>query len=110
MFDDIPKILNLNNEIKIKQVGFDKWNEEINKLRVNRQDMNKIVLNYLIIEGYRDAVEKFIKETGVEGKLNKEIIIYYFQINYYFIFSRVRQRLVREKNENKKFNNFRKNR
>jgi hypothetical protein len=74
MFDDIPKIINLNNEIKIKQIGYDKWNEEINKLRVNRQDMNKIVLNYLIIEGYRDAVEKFIKETGVEGKLNNEII------------------------------------
>jgi len=68
MFDEIPKILNLNNEMKNKHVSFDKWNEEINKLRVNRQDMNKIVLNYLIIEGYKSAVEKFIKETGVEGK------------------------------------------
>lgn len=68
MLDDIPKNISLNNEIKAKSVSYDKWNEEINKLRVNRQDMNKLVLNYLIIEGYKDAVEKFIKETGVEGK------------------------------------------
>jgi hypothetical protein len=69
MNDDIPKNINLNNEIKAKSIGNDKWNEEMNKLRVNRQEMNKLVLNYLIIEGYKDAVEKFIKETGVHGIL-----------------------------------------
>jgi hypothetical protein len=67
MFEEIPKNINLNNEIKAKVISYDKWNEEINKLRVNRQDMNKLVLNYLIVEGYKDAVEKFIKETGISG-------------------------------------------
>lgn len=68
MFDEIPKNINLNTEIKTKVIGYDKWNEEMKKLRLDRQDMNKLVLNYLIIEGYKDAVEKFIKETGVKGK------------------------------------------
>ena len=68
MFEEIPKNINVNNELKTKVIGFEKWNEEMNKLRVNRQDMNKIVLNYLIIEGYKDAVEKFTKETGIKGK------------------------------------------
>ncbi len=67
MNDDIPKNLNLNNEIKNKSISFEKWNEEMNKIKVNRQDMNKLVLNYLIVEGYKDAVEKFIKETGIVG-------------------------------------------
>lgn len=67
MNDDIPKNLNINNEIKSKSISLEKWNEEINKIKVNRQDMNKLVLNYLIIEGYKDAVEKFIKETGIVG-------------------------------------------
>jgi len=67
MFDEIPENINLNNEIKAKLIGYDKWNEEMKKLRIDRQDMNKLVLNYLIIEGFKDAVEKFIKETGVKG-------------------------------------------
>ncbi len=40
----------------------------MNKLRVSREEMNKLVLNYLIIEGNKDAVEKFIKETGLKSK------------------------------------------
>jgi hypothetical protein len=67
MIDEMSKTINLNNEIKNKTISFDKWNEEMNKLRISRQDMNKLVLNYLIIEGHKDAVEKFIKETGIKG-------------------------------------------
>jgi hypothetical protein len=66
MNDEIPKNININSEIKSKSISMEKWNEEMNKIKVNRQDMNKLVLNYLIIEGYKDAVEKFIKETGIE--------------------------------------------
>ena len=68
MLDEIPKNINLNIEIKAKSISTEKWFEELNKLRVSRQDMNKLVLNYLIIEGYKDASEKFIKETGIKGK------------------------------------------
>lgn len=67
MIDDIALSINLNHEIKSKTIGFNRWNEELSKLRVSRQDMNKLVLNYLIIEGYKDAVEKFVKETGIQG-------------------------------------------
>jgi hypothetical protein len=67
MLDEIPNNINLNNEMKSKVVGYEKWNEEMKKLRIDRQEMNKLVLNYLVIEGYKDAVEKFIIETGVSG-------------------------------------------
>jgi len=65
--DETPKNINLNAELKAKSISFPKWNEEMNKLRVSRQEMNKLVLNYLIIEGNKDAVEKFIKETGLKS-------------------------------------------
>ena len=67
MIDDSPQNINLNSELKTKAIPIERWNEELSKLRINRREMNKIVLNYLIIEGYRDAVEKFIIETGIEG-------------------------------------------
>jgi len=74
MNDEIPKNININNELKAKSISLEKWNEEMNKIKVNRQDMNKLVLNYLIIEGYKEAVEKFIKETGIIG--NQNMLIY----------------------------------
>lgn len=83
MNDDIPKNLNINNEIKAKSISLEKWNEEMNKIKVNREDMNKLVLNYLIIEGYKDPVEKFIKETGIVGNIFNSFqfsnfILFYF--------------------------------
>ena len=77
MLEEIPKNINLNIEIKAKSISTEKWVEELNKLRVSRQDMNKLVLNYLIIEGYKDASEKFIKETGIKGHLLNIIIAEY---------------------------------
>ena len=74
MNEDIPSNMNLNNEIKNKMISLDKWNEELSKLRVNRQYMNKIVLNYLVVEGYKDAVEKFIKETGISAEYDAELL------------------------------------
>jgi hypothetical protein len=65
---NVQKNVKIYNELKAKVIGTDKWNEEMNKLRISRQDMNKLVLNYLIIEGYKDAVEKFLKETGLQCK------------------------------------------
>ena len=45
MLEEIPKNINLNIEIKAKSISTEKWVEELNKLRVSRQDMNKLVLN-----------------------------------------------------------------
>lgn len=68
MINDSLQNININSDLKSKIINTEKWNEELSLLRINRRDMNKIVLNYLIIEGYKDAVEKFILETGIEGK------------------------------------------
>lgn len=29
-------------------------------------DLNKVVMNYLVIEGYKDAAEAFAQESGTE--------------------------------------------
>ena len=41
--------------------------KEVLRYKENFQCYIMLVLNYLIIEGYKDAVEKFIKETGIKG-------------------------------------------
>ena len=56
MDDDFPKGLKISNEIKNKKIPNEKWNEELSKIKINREDMNKLVLNYLIIEGDFGAI------------------------------------------------------
>jgi hypothetical protein len=74
MFEEIPKNINLNIELKSKSITSEKWSEELNKLRVSRQIMNKLVLNYLIIEGYKNAAEKFMRETGISIIYDKDLL------------------------------------
>lgn len=38
------------------------------------RDLNKLIMNYLIIEGYKDAAEKFSHESGAKPPVNLESI------------------------------------
>lgn len=35
-------------------------------MKVRKEDMNKLVMNFLVTEGYVDAAEKFKLESGTE--------------------------------------------
>jgi 2-phosphoglycerate kinase len=35
-------------------------------VKIRKEDMNKLVMNYLVTEGYVDAAEKFQLEAGVK--------------------------------------------
>lgn len=35
-----------------------------------QRDLNKLVMNYLVIEGYKEAAERFQQESGADRKLN----------------------------------------
>ncbi|KAL9251537.1 GID8-like protein [Drosera capensis] len=43
-----------------------KWEKKISDIKITKEDMNKLVMNFLLIEGYVDAAEKFYMETGTE--------------------------------------------
>jgi len=42
------------------------WMKTIQNTKVERNELNKIVMNYLVLEGYKEAAEKFRLETGIE--------------------------------------------
>ena len=41
------------------------WLEKINDVRIPRAAMNKLIMNYLVTEGFKDAAEKFQEEAGM---------------------------------------------
>lgn len=38
------------------------------------RDLNRLVMNYLVIEGYKDAAEQFSLESGLEPTIDLESI------------------------------------
>ena len=43
----------------------EEWLEKVGDVRIPRAAMNKLVMNYLVTEGFKDAAERFQDEAGV---------------------------------------------
>lgn len=41
------------------------WDAKLNEVTVNRGDLNRLVMDYLVVEGYREAAESFARESGM---------------------------------------------
>lgn len=46
------------------------WNEALSAAAVDKDTMDRMVLEYLIVEGYTDVAEKFMEESGVTMDLD----------------------------------------
>lgn len=53
-----------------KVITRDEWEKKLNDVKIRKEDMNKLVMNFLVTEGYVDAAEKFRKESGTEPEID----------------------------------------
>jgi len=44
----------------------DRWMEKIDNVQIPRSEVNKLIMNYLVTEGFKDAAEKFQVESGTD--------------------------------------------
>ena len=52
----------------------EEWMEKINDVRIPRAAMNKLIMNYLVTEGFKDAAEKFQEEAGMNPGQNLSLL------------------------------------
>ncbi|KAG9285822.1 hypothetical protein G9A89_013247 [Geosiphon pyriformis] len=52
----------------------DEWEKKLAEVKISKTDLNKLVMNYLVIEGYKDAAEKFSQECGLQPNIDLESI------------------------------------
>ncbi|CAG0880443.1 unnamed protein product [Darwinula stevensoni] len=57
----------MNGVEKGMEFSREAWEKELSKFYVCRSDMNKLIMNYLITEGFREAAEKFQVEGGIKA-------------------------------------------
>ncbi|KAI8364054.1 CTLH/CRA C-terminal to lish motif domain-containing protein [Blakeslea trispora] len=67
--------MSTNNNTNIKRnIPKDEWEERLSKVKVNKQDLNQLVMNYLVVEGYKDAAEQFSSESGLAPTVDLQSI------------------------------------
>ncbi|KAI9481469.1 MAG: CTLH/CRA C-terminal to lish motif domain-containing protein [Benjaminiella poitrasii] len=57
-----------------KNIPKDEWEQRLAKVKVNKQDLNQLVMNYLVVEGYKDAAEQFSLESGLAPTVDLQSI------------------------------------
>eukprot|EP00245_Coleochaete_scutata_P006533 TRINITY_DN20_c0_g1_i4.p1 TRINITY_DN20_c0_g1~~TRINITY_DN20_c0_g1_i4.p1 ORF type:complete len:240 (+),score=63.83 TRINITY_DN20_c0_g1_i4:209-928(+) len=53
-----------------KLITREEWEKKLSEVKVRKEDMNKLVMNFLVTEGYVDAAEKFLHESGTEPDID----------------------------------------
>ena len=56
----------------------EEWDKKLNDVKIRKEDMNKLVMNFLVTEGYVEAAEKFQMESGTERILLFSLLIFVF--------------------------------
>ncbi|KAG1342669.1 protein GID8 [Cocos nucifera] len=53
-----------------KVITRDEWERKLKGVKIRKEDMNKLVMNFLVTEGYVEAAEKFRIESGTEPDID----------------------------------------
>ncbi|KAK1309094.1 hypothetical protein QJS10_CPA09g01441 [Acorus calamus] len=67
----VPSIRSKKKKMASKKViTREEWEKKLNDVKIRKDDMNKLVMNFLVTEGYVEAAEKFRMESGTEPDID----------------------------------------
>eukprot|EP01100_Stratorugosa_tubuloviscum_P008432 TRINITY_DN351_c1_g1_i1.p1 TRINITY_DN351_c1_g1~~TRINITY_DN351_c1_g1_i1.p1 ORF type:complete len:249 (-),score=104.93 TRINITY_DN351_c1_g1_i1:637-1347(-) len=88
MFRRDIQLNNLNvsslSEDQTPKYTIEQWTKKLDLIEVNQEQLNELIMNYLVVEGFKDAAECFQKESGtkpavelssIENRLNIRLAI-----------------------------------
>ncbi|KAJ3480714.1 hypothetical protein NLI96_g8152 [Meripilus lineatus] len=56
------------------QIRKDEWEKRLHDVDLSKQDLNQLVMDYLVIEGFKTSAEEFSKEAGLNAPVDLESI------------------------------------
>ncbi|KAJ2723688.1 hypothetical protein GGI07_002483 [Coemansia sp. Benny D115] len=63
-------------------ISLEEWESKMAEVPIAKSDLNQLIMNYLIIEGYKDAAEKFSEESGLHTNVDLGSIEERMQIRF----------------------------
>ncbi|XKL62251.1 hypothetical protein PGB90_002084 [Kerria lacca] len=58
------------NDKGFEVINKNDWMRKLENIHIQRTDMNKLIMNYLVTEGFKEAAEKFQQESGIDPSIN----------------------------------------
>jgi len=62
--DSIDSLASMASSKKV--VTRDEWERKLRDVKIRKEDMNRLVMNFLVTEGFVDAADKFRIESGTQ--------------------------------------------
>lgn len=62
------------SEMSQEDITKEEWVEKLHSLHITRADMNRLIMNYLVTEGFKEAAEKFRTESGIQPKVDLDTL------------------------------------
>nr|XP_018631583.1 protein GID8 homolog [Nicotiana tomentosiformis] len=53
-----------------KVITREEWEKRLSDVKIRKEDMNRLVMNFLVTEGYVEAAEKFRMESGTDPDID----------------------------------------
>ena len=69
----IFNLANITNQDKA--ITPEHWEARKQAIEPSRTLINQLIMNYLVVKGYKEGALKFQKEAGIQGKSNSIVII-----------------------------------
>ncbi|OMJ83686.1 hypothetical protein SteCoe_15357 [Stentor coeruleus] len=60
----------MNTEKQKKLITAEEWETRLDQIPISRTQINKLIINYLVSEGFQNAAEQFSKESSTELNLD----------------------------------------
>ncbi|CAA7029683.1 unnamed protein product [Microthlaspi erraticum] len=74
---DFPLLLQLEEDddddemaTSKKVITREEWEKKLNAVKLRKEDMNTLVMNFLVTEGFVEAAEKFQRESGTKPEID----------------------------------------
>ncbi|WVQ96934.1 hypothetical protein IAU59_004043 [Kwoniella sp. CBS 9459] len=67
-----PLASTANPSIPLSSFDQSQWDDELGRIDISKQDLNALVFDYLLIEGFSDAAVEFAKETGLPAEVDHD--------------------------------------
>ena len=60
------------NDANDQQIVISKetWEQRMSQIIPNKEDMDKLVMNFLVLEGYKEGAMKFQQESGIKADID----------------------------------------
>ncbi|EPZ31748.1 hypothetical protein ROZALSC1DRAFT_26462 [Rozella allomycis CSF55] len=70
----LRNLLMSNPQSTKKSYSKEEWEKKLSEVNIHKGELNKLIMNYLIIEGYKEAAEKFCSEASMDPTVNLDSI------------------------------------